>query len=287
MFYKVISFAAIALVSMQLFAEQLPLFNGKKVIGIEFAKWGDFRWRGHLVMIDKKGEKSLAQVFPNNEYPYTNEKAYEYYLDNMADIPILPKTKLKDPNGEELRQKWIKRKQEAMSKRTQRNKDAQERLAKASSMYGRLNTLFGYKIGTVVDSSKFEERKESKPLCWRALFFKPDKPFLNFDEYVLLTTPMSHRICVVKASAPYSKQTFDLAKDALEKKFSDTLKYRENAGEYSILGINDKENIRSLGLKIEGNKLVLSLCDLKGMELARKEYEQQKDKISSDATDAL
>jgi hypothetical protein len=66
---------------------------------------------------------------------------------------------------------------DAMKKREQQAKDAHDRLTKATAMYAKLNTLFGHKIGTVVDMSKLDEKKEAKPMALRALWFKPDKAF--------------------------------------------------------------------------------------------------------------
>ncbi len=270
----------------------LPLFMGQKVIGITIGLGSDnpysydMYWRTRVEFVNSAGKKDCCIISPSDD-KYYNESARKYCMDNLADIPIYPKTKIDSVNGEEVRQLWLARKAEAIQIREKKAKEAEIRLAKAVTMYSRLNALFGYKIGTVFDVSKLGEVKASAPAPMRGIWFTPDKQFLTFDKYSLGITPVSHRIFSITASAPYSKQTLELAKGALERKFSDTLRYDDVRNEYSTFGLNAKKNMRSLTLGKEGDRLMLRLLDAKGLEVSKNEYEQQKDKVSSEAANAL
>lgn len=287
---KVISFVVAAFISMQLFANELPLWNGCKVVGVElWMSAVDGRWRVNLVAIDKHGRRTGGLIFPKFEM-FFNDSAYEYYLDHVADIPVLDKQKLSSVDGEDLRQRFIQRRREAIIKRENARKEREEKLAKASTLYPKLLALFGYKIGEVFDVSKGDHLRKSSPdnvdvnLYW----FTPDKQFLSFDKYSVGITPVTHRIYSIEASAPYSKATLELAKDALEKKFSTTFEYKKDKNRYLIHGCSrNKKYGRILILQREGDRLTVSLFDTLGIDIMEKEAKQVKDKLSSAAVDAL
>ena len=269
----------------------LPLFMGYKVIGITIGLGSDNKhevyWRTYLEFVNSIGKKDMRVISPRDD-GYYSEPAWRYCMDNLADLPIYPKGKIDSEAGEGVRQLWIARKKEAIKLKEKETKEKEIRLSAAKMMFKKLNMLFGYKIGTVVDTNALKSKYGDKPSNdLRVYSFTPDKKFLSFDEYTVTLTYKTSRMFSVCASAPYSSEAFELAKSALESKFSEKMTYDENGKDYFFFGINDKGHCRSLSLGRTGDRLLIRLIDQEGYKLSKREFDEYKKNIAVKAYGAL
>ena len=289
----------------------LPLFDGEyKVQGVGISMNMDGMPIAHLNILDRHGQLCYMIIYaPPYEESCVNRLALEYYKENVAEMPILKETKCKKASLERFRQVLLQKKERAIAEKKEQIAKSKQLATETkepiehnqNDLYNQMDSLFGKKLGDVVSDKCDTLDFLSGGIVFDGHegLFMPKEYFSFFNKYKVTVTPQSHKIASIYATCdpsllktlsdgtPDTEYIIDVAKRAVEEKFSTKMVYDKTTKYYSIVATNgDAKRIIALCTNDEG-KIYLGLVDSKIYELYLKELEAEKNKDASTASGAL
>ena len=229
-------------------AKELPMFQGKKVVGVKLWRGGDYRLRASLVFL-KNGRRCLSgfSIWPAHDM-YYSQTGYEYYVSNMSDLPI--EGNKKDQAVAKAMQEWVARKNNAATSRLVADTHKYKSMAYPENAKMRPFGIYGLSFGVEVDHSKLTH------IGGDEYSFTPKSEIRGFDKYICALTPKSSVPYIVygaQSSGGRSDRVYEI-KNALEKSYKCyMIQGKPRVGESMVfLATVDKSepNDRQIGLRV-------------------------------------
>ena len=159
---------------------------------------------------------------------------------------------------------------------------------KKAELYDSFQTLFGKRIGDTISSYEIERSFYKSGKFHKEYVFKPRKPFLSFNHYIVKVSAQNHVVYSIRATAEYSPELYNMVKDAIEKKYRVRLhrwpsdeKIIENRFVWGVKGnLKRLFNLQVVDKGFSGKEIVLEILDKQGEQIAENES-------LGDAVDAL
>jgi hypothetical protein len=157
-----------------------------------------------------------------------------------------------------------------------------------AELYDSFQTLFGKRIGDTISSYEIERSFYKSGKFHKEYVFKPRKPFLSFNHYIVKVSAQNHVVYSIRATAEYSPELYNMVKDAIEKKYQVRLhrwpsdeKIIENRFVWGVKGnLKRLFNLQVVDKGFSGKEIMLEILDKQGEKIAENES-------LGDAVDAL